>query len=250
MTGPPGEDVADHGRRPGGRAGPPSPRRGRRRRSGGGRSAAGRRRGPGCAPRGARGRCRRARGRACARPRRAGRSRRRSRVPIGRRRRSAVLIVSIECGASPERMLARLAPSACSSPRPSEWRRSSSSASRGWLVTIAAPRSFSHQRKAGMSSLEPCRRPAWQAPVCEDQSVSQRSQPVRAAAQPGGEGRGAAVAAAPAAGRRGRGRRSRGRGRPGPRSRSPARGGAPGGGRRCGTRSRPRRSPAASRRPR
>ena len=48
-----------------------------------------------------------------------------------------MLIVSIECGASPERMLARLAPSACSSPRPSEWRRSSSSASRGWLVTIA-----------------------------------------------------------------------------------------------------------------
>ena len=34
-------------------------------------------------------------------------------------------------------MFARLAPSACSSPRPSEWRRSSSAASRGWLVTIA-----------------------------------------------------------------------------------------------------------------
>ena len=66
-----------------------------------------------------------------------------------------------------------------------------------------------------MSSLEPCRRPAWQAPVCEDQSVSQRSsrcEPLRSQAA---EGRGAAVAAAPAAGRRGRGRRSRGRATPG-----------------------------------
>ena len=68
-----------------------------------------------------------------------------------------------------------LAPSSCSSPRPSEWRRSISAASRGWLVTIAFPRSFSHHLKAGMSSLSPCRRPAWQAPVCDDQSVSQRS---------------------------------------------------------------------------
>ena len=84
-------------------------------------------------------------------------------------------MVSIECGASPERMFARLAPSSCSSPRPSEWRRSSSCASRGWLVTIARPRSFSHQRKAGMSSLSPCSSPAWHAPVCDDQSVSQRS---------------------------------------------------------------------------
>ncbi len=85
-----------------------------------------------------------------------------------------VLIVSRLCGASPERMFARLAPSAYSSPRPSEWRRSSSAASCGWLVTIAVLRSFSHQRKAGMSSLSPCSSPAWQAPVCEDQSVSQR----------------------------------------------------------------------------
>ena len=37
---------------------------------------------------------------------------------------------------------------------------------------IAFPRSFSHQRKAGMSWLLPWRSPAWQAPVCEDQSVS------------------------------------------------------------------------------
>src|SRR5215207_1376584 len=84
-----------------------------------------------------------------------------------------VLIVSRLCGASPERMFARLAPSENSSPRPSECRRSSSIASFGWFVTIGAPRSFSHQRNAGMSSLSPCSNPAWQAPVCEDQSVSQ-----------------------------------------------------------------------------
>ena len=167
-------------------------------------------------PRGARARCRRARGRACGRRRRDGRSRRRSRARSAPRRRSTVLIVSIECGASPERMLARLAPSACSRPRPSEWRRSSSSASRGWLVTIAAPRSFSHQRNAGMSSLLPCRRPAWQAPVCEDQSVSHRAagaSPRAASARGWGRCRRAARGAA----RRGRARRSRGRRCRGPR---------------------------------
>ena len=52
---------------------------------------------------------------------------------MGRRRCSTVLIVSIECAASPDRMFARLAPSAWSSPRPSDWRRSSSSASRGMV---------------------------------------------------------------------------------------------------------------------
>ena len=124
-------------------------------------------------------------------------------------RSSTVLIVSIVCGASPERMFARLAPSACSSPLPSEWRRSSSAASRGWLVTIALPRSFSHQRKAGMSSLSPCRRPAWQAPVCEDQSVSQR-QPVAAGARSSARASARCRRGSPAAGRRGRGRRSPG----------------------------------------
>ncbi len=93
----------------------------------------------------------------------------------GRSRRSAVLMVSRLWGASPERMFARLAPLENSSPRPLEWRRSSSSASRGWLVTIALPCSFSHQRNAGMSSLSPCSSPAWHAPVCDDQSVSQRA---------------------------------------------------------------------------
>ena len=34
------------------------------------------------------------------------------------------------------------------------------------------PRSFSTQRKAGMSSFEPSRIPAWLAPVCEERSVS------------------------------------------------------------------------------
>lgn len=63
-----------------------------------------------------------------------------------------------------ERVFARLAPSPCSRPLPSERRRSSSSASRGWLVTMGRPRSFSHQRKAGMSWLLPCRSPAWRRP--------------------------------------------------------------------------------------
>ena len=34
------------------------------------------------------------------------------------------------------------------------------------------PDSFSTQRKAGMSSLEPSRRPDWEAPVCDERSVS------------------------------------------------------------------------------
>ena len=33
------------------------------------------------------------------------------------------------------------------------------------------PLSFSYQRKAGMSALDPSRMPAWDAPVCEDQPV-------------------------------------------------------------------------------
>ena len=82
----------------------------------------------------------------------------------------------------------------CSRPRPSEWRRSISAASCGWLVTIARPRSFSHQRNAGMSSLLPCSSPAWQAPVCEDQSVSQRCSRCVPVAQPARERRHVAVA--------------------------------------------------------
>ena len=45
-----------------------------------------------------------------------------------------------------------------------------------------------------MSSLSPCRRPAWQAPVCDDQSVSQRDQLVAAVVQPARQVRRVAVA--------------------------------------------------------
>src|SRR5215213_625743 len=89
-----------------------------------------------------------------------------------RSRFSTVLIVSRLYFASPERMFALLAPSSYSSPRPFEWRRSSSAASLGWFVTIGRLCSFSHQRNAGQSSLLPCSSPAWHAPVCDDQSVS------------------------------------------------------------------------------
>src|SRR3954464_14118169 len=101
-------------------------------------------------------------------------------------------MVSRLCTASPETMFARLAPFENRRPRPLEWRRSISIASRGWFVTIALPRSFSHQRNAGMSSLSPCRSPAWQAPVCADQSGSQRVSscgPPALPAAPGGRGR-------------------------------------------------------------
>ena len=183
------------------------------------------------------------------RRRRGGRSRRRSRARASRApRTSTVLMVSIECGASPERMFARLAPSSCSSPRPSEWRRSSSCASRGWLVTIARPRSFSHQRKAGMSSLSPCSSPAWHAPVCDDQSVSQRSRrwvPSRSqraitGALPSRSARRRTSWARPSISRNTT---------PGTSDAIAAARGAPGGARRCAARSRRRRWPAARRPP-
>ena len=71
------------------------------------------------------------------------------------------LIVSSDVGASPEKRLEMLTPSSASSPVPSEIRDSMSAASGGWLETTSRPRSFSYQRKAGMSSLRPCRMPAW-----------------------------------------------------------------------------------------
>ena len=78
----------------------------------------------------------------------------------------------IECGASPETRFARLAPSAYSSPLPFVWRCSISAAFFGLFETKAACRSFSHQRKPGMSQFEPCRIPDCIAPVCDDQSHS------------------------------------------------------------------------------
>ena len=48
-----------------------------------------------------------------------------------------------------------------------------------------------------MSSLEPCRSPAWQAPVCEDQSVSQANSRCASVADPARERRQVAVAERP-----------------------------------------------------
>ena len=78
----------------------------------------------------------------------------------------------ITSSASPESRLPRLAPPSTSSPTPVAWRRSISAQSDGDEQTIMRPRSFSTHRKAGMSSLEPSRIPAWLAPVCDERSVS------------------------------------------------------------------------------
>ena len=48
-------------------------------------------------------------------------------------------------------------------------------ASAGWLETSMRWPSFSHQRKAGMKLLLPCRMPAWLADVCDGSSAIQRS---------------------------------------------------------------------------
>ena len=53
-----------------------------------------------------------------------------------------------------------------------ERRRSISAQCSGEEQTIIVPVSFSTHRKAGMSSFEPSRIPAWLAPVCEERSVS------------------------------------------------------------------------------
>ena len=44
--------------------------------------------------------------------------------------------------------------------------------SAGAEQVMMRPDSFSTQRNAGMSSLEPSSRPAWEAPVCDERSVS------------------------------------------------------------------------------
>ena len=51
-------------------------------------------------------------------------------------------------------------------------RRSISAQSGGAEHVISVAVSFSTQRKAEMSSLDPSRIPAWLAPVCEERSVS------------------------------------------------------------------------------
>ena len=66
----------------------------------------------------------------------------------------------------------RLEPPSTSRPMPVARRRSISAQSGGAEHVISVAVSFSTQRKAGMSSLDPSRIPAWLAPVCEDRSVS------------------------------------------------------------------------------
>jgi hypothetical protein len=86
--------------------------------------------------------------------------------------RLTVRIVSL---ASPDRRLPRLLPWSVSRPTPVACRRSISAQSAGDEQTISRPVSFSTQRNAGMSSLEPRRMPAWLAPVWDERSVSHSS---------------------------------------------------------------------------
>ena len=86
------------------------------------------------------------------------------------------LTVRIASSASPESRLPRLdAAVAQQADARSRARRSISAQSAGEEQAITRPVSFSTQRKAGMSSLEPSRIPAWLAPVCEERSGSHSS---------------------------------------------------------------------------
>ena len=85
------------------------------------------------------------------------------------------LTVRMTWSASPESRLPRLAPPLVRSPAPVACRRSISAQSFGAEQAIIVPVSFSTQRKAGMSSFEPSRIPAWLAPVCDERSVSHSS---------------------------------------------------------------------------
>ena len=82
------------------------------------------------------------------------------------------LTVRITSAASPESRLLRLAPPSASSPWPLECRSSMSAQSAGAEQVMMRPVSFSTQRNAGMSALEPRSSPAWEAPVCDERSVS------------------------------------------------------------------------------
>ena len=82
------------------------------------------------------------------------------------------LTVRMTWSASPESRLPRLAPPSTSSPCPEAWRRSISAQSAGPEHARRVAVSFSTQRNAGISSFEPSRIPACDAPVCEERSVS------------------------------------------------------------------------------
>ena len=59
---------------------------------------------------------------------------------------------------------------------------------------MSAARSFSTQRNAGMSSFEPSRIPAWDAPVCDERSVSHSASACAAGREPARHRRRMAVA--------------------------------------------------------
>ena len=81
------------------------------------------------------------------------------------------LTVRIVASASPENRLPRLAPPATSRPTPVASRCSISAQSSGPEQATTRPVRLSTQRKAGMSSFDPSRIPAWLAPVCDERSV-------------------------------------------------------------------------------
>ena len=68
-----------------------------------------------------------------------------------------------------------LAPSSANRPRPSERRRRISDAPSGVLATSSVLERFSNQRKPGMSSLLPCRIPAWLTGVTGGRSANHGS---------------------------------------------------------------------------
>ena len=76
--------------------------------------------------------------------------------------------------ASPEKAFQRPAPPRASSPFPVESASSRVCAVSLFEETSSACRGLSHQRKAGMPSLEPSRMPAWLAEVWDERSGSQR----------------------------------------------------------------------------
>ena len=120
------------------------------------------------------------------------------------------LTVRITSAASPESRLLRLAPPSASSPLPREAAPRSAAQSAGAEQVMMRPLSFSTQRNAGMSALEPSSRPACEAPVCDERSVS-HSESVCEPSRPSAPSPARARRAWHAAARAGPARRSPGR---------------------------------------
>ena len=104
------------------------------------------------------------------------------------------LTVRIVSSASPESRLPRLAPPSTSSPMPVARRRSISAQSAGEEQAISRPVSFSTQRNAGMSSLEPSRMPGLAGAGLRREVGLPLGEPVAVLGDPAGHRRRAAVA--------------------------------------------------------